>query len=243
MTPLHDQSVQVARRDRLAKVIAAVTRLSVAAVRGRLARAHGRTLLRNLFADVWPKRVRGPVRPLSAPNTTKSPKRIRSAPSPERTIHRVRQEFSTSCGVAVVAMFARVSHAEAMAVLFPEPGRVFYTHLYQLKRALDHFGVPYGSRWSRFTSWAEIETTALVKVRWEDSDGRVGFHWVIFQRRTDGGWAVIDPDPQRSGTQRLGRTERAQFTGITYLPVEARLPTGVDESATRNGRGHPKRSR
>jgi hypothetical protein len=141
------------------------------------------------------------------------------ARTPERTIHRVRQSFSTSCGVAVVAMFARVSHDEAMAVLFPKPRREFSTHLYQLKRALDHFGVKYGPRWSRFTSWSEIPTTSLVKVKCE-----TWFHWVIFQRRSDGGWALIDPDPARSGTQRLSRVEIEQYTGVTYMPVEAVRP-------------------
>lgn len=51
---LREMSVETARRERRANDIATLTGLSVAAVRGRLTRAHGRTLLRNAFVDVWP---------------------------------------------------------------------------------------------------------------------------------------------------------------------------------------------
>jgi hypothetical protein len=120
-------------------------------------------------------------------------------------------------------MFARVSEPDAMAVLFPKRGRTFYTHLHQLKRALDHFGIRYDPRWRRFVSWDAIPTTSLVKVRW-DEGGRKGFHWVIFQRRSDGDWNVIDPDPPRRGTLRLTEAESERYMGVTYMPVEARLP-------------------
>jgi hypothetical protein len=93
-----------------------------------------------------------------------------------------------------------------------------------VKRALDHFGVKYGPRWRRFTSWSEIPTTSLVKVKVK---GETWLHWVIFQRRSDGGWALIDPDPPDSaGTQRLNREEIEQYMGVTYMPVEALGPGG-----------------
>ena len=214
-------NVQAARRQRLAAQLASETGLSIAAVRGRLARAHGRMLLRNLFADVW-----SPARP--APHTSEMRQRASPAQGTQRTIHRVRQEFTTSCGVAVVAMFARVSHAEAMKVMFPETRRrTFYTHLNDVKRALDHFGVRYGEQWHRFRAWDDIAKTSLVKVRWE-FEGRVGLHWVIFQRRADDAWAVIDPDPpRRGGTQRLSPSELDDYVGITYLPVDARAPSAT----------------
>lgn len=226
-TTLRDASVQTARQAGLAKEIASLTGLSVAAVRGRLARAHGRKLLRNLFADVWsPGPVPRTASPRRAARTEPDRGRVsQTVQSPERTIHRVRQAFTTSCGVAVVAMFARVSHEEAMAALFPGGARVYYTYLYQLKRALDHFGVKYGARWSRFVAWDKIPTTSLVKVKWQ-VNGRRGFHWVVFQRRKDGGWAVIDPSPGRPGTQRLDRNERRAYQGVTYLPVEPIEPRG-----------------
>jgi len=68
--------------------------------------------------------------------------------------------------------------------------------------ALDHFGVTYGPRWSRFVSWSEIPTTSLVKVSC-GAGGRTWFHWVIFQRRDDGRWGVGGPKRfgQRRGAQ------------------------------------------
>jgi hypothetical protein len=222
LTALAALNVQTARRDRLARELATATGLSLGAVRSRLARAHGRTLLRNLFADVWHVEDRArrdeAVEPLAQP---------RAAAGQPRTIHRVRQEFTTSCGVAVVAMFARVAHADAMKVMFPQPRRAFYTYLHDIKRALDHFGVRYAVRWHRFRSWQQIPTTSLVKVKWQ-VDGKIGYHWMVFQRRDNGSWNVIDPDPpRRSGTQRLSRSELEGYRGITYLPVEARRPESV----------------
>ncbi|MBX3214066.1 MAG: hypothetical protein KF850_18670 [Labilithrix sp.] len=206
-------------------MIAEKTGLSYAIVRGRLVRAHGRTLLRNLFAELWrASRVgsKPSVRQEPAPN---GPAARHPAQPAAHTIHRVRQEFSTSCGVAVVAMFARVSHREAMSIMFPNGTTGDYrTWLKDLKRALDHFGVTYASRWFRFRSWEEIPTTSLVKVRWRKSDGAAGAHWVIFQRRKTGEWRVIDPDPPRGGTLRLSSKELSWYTGVTYLAVNAREP-------------------
>lgn len=232
MTDLARLSVQDARRERLASQISSFTNLSLAAVRGRLARAHGRVLLRNLFADVWPSEPA--VAPL-APVRAAPKKPVVGAP---RTIHRVRQRFSTSCGVAVVAMFARVSHQQALKVLFPSPRRTFYTYLHQLKKAFDHFGVRFESSWHRFRSWNEIPKTSLVKVRCR-GNGRTWYHWVIFQRRPDGTSEVIDPDPGRGGTQRLAKSELSAYEGLSYLAVEPVPPArnqGDDQLAERRGR-------
>jgi hypothetical protein len=223
---LHDLNVRVAREDRLAPLIAEKTGLSNAAVRGRLVRAHGRTLLRNLF-DELPRPSKADSEPFAPQKRVAVDEPAARPPrqSTAHTIHRVRQEFSTSCGVAVVAMFARVSHREAMSFMFPKAMRGDYrTWLRDLKRALDHFGVSYASRWHRFQSWDEIPTTSLVKVRWHNADGGAGTHWVIFQRRKTGEWRVIDPDPPRGGTLRLGTNELSRYTGVTYLAVNAREP-------------------
>jgi hypothetical protein len=58
----------------------------------------------------------------------------------------------------------------------------------------------------------------------EDESGRTGLHWMIFQRRANGEWRVIDPDPPRRGTLRLDARELAYYQGVTYLEVAARLP-------------------
>ncbi len=159
------------------------------------------------------------------PNPAQRPRRRptkrtrRPARSEERTIHRVRQKFTTSCGVAVVGMFARVSHDDAMRIMFPTPRRVYYTHYTDIKRALDHFGVEHGGRFRRFDSWDEIPSTSLAKVKWKGENGRFFFHWVIFQRKADGGWRVLDPDPAGQGTQSLSKAELSRYIPLTYLTV------------------------
>jgi hypothetical protein len=215
-------TVQDARRERLAPLVAERTGLSLAAVRGRISRAHGRTLLRNLFADAWA--APAVLVPAEPPPSI----RRRRVPAPAatigpRTIHRVRQEFDTSCGVAVVAMLARVSHERALRFMFPDGGRVFLTHLHQLTRALDHFGVAHEARWHRFSSWPEILSTSIVKLRFRESN-HVWYHWVIYQRRTDGTWGVIDPDRREDGTLRLTRAELRRGEGVSYIAVEPRPP-------------------
>lgn len=120
----------------------------------------------------------------------------RPARSEERTIHRVRQRFTTSCGVAVVGMFARVSHDDAMRIMFPTPRRVYYTHYTDIKRALDHFGVEHGGRFRRFNSWDEIPSTSLAKVKWRGENGRFFFHWGSFRGRRTVGGACSIPIPQ-----------------------------------------------
>lgn len=225
--PLGELNVRTARERRLGATIARETGFSYAVVRGRLPRAHGRTLLRTLFGDVWSKRgsepeatvTERPSRPMSPRTAVKEQARSVGP----HTIHRVRQEFSTSCGVAIVAMLARVAHADAMSVLFPVQRAPFSTWLKDLKRDLDHFGVTYAPRWRRCRSWEEIPSTSLVKVKWQ-ANGRTGFQWVIFQRRDNGEWRVIDPDPPRQGTLRLSNGELSKFEGVTYLVVNARRP-------------------
>lgn len=54
MSILRNMTVEEARGQRVSGRVAELTNLSLSAVRGRLRRAHGRSLLRNVFTDVWP---------------------------------------------------------------------------------------------------------------------------------------------------------------------------------------------
>jgi AraC-like DNA-binding protein len=54
MTLLRHRTVEDARREQLAEQVASMTHLSVGAVRGRISRANGHSLLRKVFVDVWP---------------------------------------------------------------------------------------------------------------------------------------------------------------------------------------------
>jgi hypothetical protein len=218
-------SVKAAREQRLSAEIAEVTGLSRSAVYGRLRRAHGRTLLRNLFTDVWKPKSAKPV-PKATPRVPASPPERRGGPAQVHTIARVRQRLDSDCGVAVLAMLARVPYAKAMKVLFPGPVRDYYSGWHgerSVPRALDRLGVSRAPKAIRFQSWSKIPTTSLVEV--EVKPGQPGGtryrHWVIFQRRDNGDWRVIDPQPPRSGTQRLSNHELEAFVGIRFMPVDA----------------------
>jgi hypothetical protein len=118
-------------------------------------------------------------------------------------------------------MFARVSHDEAKAVMFPKPTDAYYTTPKDVRRALDHFNIAYSPRSRRVRSWDEIPTTSLVTVRLPNG----ALHWVIFQRRRDGEWDVIDPDSPNTGTLRLNHDQLSDFEGVSYFEVHARVPS------------------
>jgi hypothetical protein len=219
MTTLHDLNVQAARRDQLAKEIAAFTGLSLPAVRGRLKRAHGRRLLRNLFADVWPGESR-PARQVMPAEHVSTPRSATRAP--ERTIHRVRQAYVTSCGVAVVAMLACREHDEVLAFMFPRASRrrVFYTGYRDIIAALDKFNVKHGLRSRRVSAWEQIPSTSVVLEQTGDND----WHWVILRRKPDGGSYVLDPAADGSGTLRLTPDEQEDYPPVSYLTVEPIRP-------------------
>lgn len=215
-------SVREAREKRLSEELSKITRLSRSAVYGRLRRAHGRTLLRNLFGELFKDATS--VRPMTGKVAAVRPALAQSqSDSAAHTIARVRQRRKSDCGVAVVAMLARVPYEEAMKLLFPRPVREHYTSWGQVCRALDDLGVPRSPNGKPFRSWGEIPTTSLVmvEVKGRLHQGGPLRHWVIFQRRANGEWRVIDPDPPRKGTLRLADDELAPLIGLRYLPVDA----------------------
>lgn len=174
--------------------------------------------------------------------SAKSPARAKPKPKPqarptvnakqagdERTVHRVRQKYRTSCGIAAAAMLARVSHEEALAVIFPSAKgkakrRKFNTHYQDVMKALKHFGVVHAERPTRVKAWENIPATSLVKVKWFGDDGKVGWHWVVFQRKSERKWRVLDPDATRKETQLLTPAEYSRYTPVSYLVVNARAP-------------------
>lgn len=208
---LEGVSVHQARDEHLGAAIAEITELSTRSVGQRLRWAHGRSLLRNVFADVWPTSGALPKRPAQS-----------KEPGVELTIRRIRQEYETSCGIAAAAMLAGRTHREVLPVIFPDAAagrrRRFYTHYPDIIRALDHFGVEHGKQSIRVGSFLEIPTNALVKVK-RHLYGQTFWHWVVFRHKTNAPGYVIDPDIQIRGTQRLSERQARRYTPVSYLPV------------------------
>ena len=130
---LAQMSVREAREKRLSNEIAEVTGLSQSAVYGRLRRAHGRTLVRNLFANVWENNKPAPAKKHAAGRVPPAPPK--SSSSPLHTIARVRQRYATDCGVAVVAMLARVPYDDVKKLMFPNRVRQYYTNWNSVPKA------------------------------------------------------------------------------------------------------------
>jgi len=202
----------------------------IEADRLRLGRGRGGSVRRALL-DEPPAPARAPTparedRPVARSlGRLAAPPRVANAMAmtpAERTIHRVRQRFLTSCGVAVVAMLAAREHDEVLAAMFPKARRkrVFYTNYKDIIPALDLFNVSHGDRSRRVKRWDQIPTTSIVLVK----SGVKAWHWVILRVKPGGKSYVLDPYPGRAGTQRLSPLEQAGYPPVSYLTVEPIRP-------------------
>ena len=164
---------------------------------------------------------------------TGTPKRRRRARN-SATIPRVRQANLTSCGIAVVAMAAKVTHAEARVAIFGDESRANYVTTYaDLRRGLDALGVVRAVRARRFRGWACMTESAIVLIRSSHPDYD---HWVLYQHRERGSTVL---DPGASGDT-LSRSDFSRMKGISYLPVEP-IPLAAD-GARRGVTGKASRS-
>lgn len=106
-----------------------------------------------------------------------------------KKIRQVFQRRKNDCGVACVAMVARVSYERAFDALdFPDGARKFYTSRGQLGEALNMLGFAVHRKWYR--SWDEIPGCAIVPVNHRCN--RRNFHWVVYD-----GKSVLDPYAKR----------------------------------------------
>lgn len=111
-----------------------------------------------------------------------------------KKIKRIFQRRKNDCGVACVAMVARVSYEQAFDALdFPEGTKKFYTSRNQIIEALGKFGILMQRKW--FRSWEEIPGCAIVPVNHRCN--RKNFHWVVYD-----GKAVLEPYAKRPESAR-----------------------------------------
>ena len=122
----------------------------------------------------------------------------------------VKQKYSTSCGIACVAMLAEKKHATVLnnaKYTFQE--RCFgkttsYTNLDEIKTLLGNFGVSYQKDFksidkdihSQKRFWRNLKGVNLVAVRFHIKDGTEYWHWII-AIRTENSLKIYDPNPQK----------------------------------------------
>jgi hypothetical protein len=118
-----------------------------------------------------------------------------------KAMRRVRQRNRSDCGVACVAMLARVSYQQAFDTFgFAEGERRFYTSRVQLVNALKLLGCEV--QWRKFSSWEAVSGSAILGVNYRCN--RCNFHWVAYD-----GKYVRDPSPKRPPRQRCFNRYRA----------------------------------
>jgi len=128
-----------------------------------------------------------------------------------RAMRRVRQRYRSDCGVACVAMLARVSYQQAFdAFGFAGSERRFYTSHGQIAEALQILGLQI--QWKKFSSWDDVPGRAILGVNHRCD--RRNYHWVAYD-----GKCIRDPNPNRPPRVRL--FERYRASGWYLLAVDS----------------------
>lgn len=104
-------------------------------------------------------------------------------------IVRVRQRLFTDCGLACLAMVARVPYEKAREVFSAERlaeqrknKAPYCSNFEELSRALDTAGV--ASKMKRFNTWADLGQVSIVKTRvFRNQKLHRDWHWVVAVRR------------------------------------------------------------
>lgn len=109
--------------------------------------------------------------------------------------NKIRQQGSSDCGVACLAMAAGISYNEAKdafdstGLSVRRGGKAAYSSNFkELLCALEHKGV-LASR-KRFKGWGDIQGLSIIKT---NVDAKRNWHWVVAYRDAEHGIIVLDP--------------------------------------------------
>jgi len=140
-----------------------------------------------------------------------------------RPIRRIVQKSGTSCGVACVAMLARLSYRDAMRcgeeVFSKEEWEAGHRTLsYDLRRMLAELGWKLGYQ-VRCADWEKVPPDSLVAVQWKQQKGmEATWHWVICTEDAEGRF-VLDP---RATVKTVKRRELQRLRLAWYHRVTGR---------------------
>jgi ABC-type bacteriocin/lantibiotic exporter with double-glycine peptidase domain len=106
------------------------------------------------------------------------------------------QQQPTGCGLACVAMLARVTykdvqHAAKQFGISAEDERLWSDTAY-VRTLLRHYGIRASDRAQPFPSWKALPDLALLAIKWRMQRSRSFWHWVVFWRGPRGA-VVLDP--------------------------------------------------
>lgn len=133
-------------------------------------------------------------------------------------VRRVRQEHSTSCGIACVAMITGIPYRKVLAIAKEQirwrRDNSFYTNYVDLKVLLSFFNVKYG--YGRMVKhWDSVSDLAIVAINYSEKYNN--WHWVVFCRENHSQY-VLDP---KSKTEK--RTDFSRMRLRSYLPIKYKV--------------------
>lgn len=121
----------------------------------------------------------------------------------------VEQKYSTSCGIACVAMLAEKKHSTVLKNAEGSFKRHFgettsYTNRFEIKKLLKNFGVSWQGIFNSIKQdiqsqkkfWRALEGVNLVAVRFHIKDRTEYWHWIIADQSKNGLY-IYDPDPKK----------------------------------------------
>lgn len=101
----------------------------------------------------------------------------------------VRQEETTGCGLASVAVIAGKSYAEVKALanslgIFADDEKLFSETAY-VRQLLVTYGFSTSTGETAFESWDALPDTALLATKYHYENNRPYWHWVVFHRDSE----------------------------------------------------------
>lgn len=124
----------------------------------------------------------------------------------QRPLRRIVQKTGTACGLACVAMLARLSFREVAWLTREKLPKIFAskhqrTYAKDLRVLLKALGWRLG-RQVKCRTWTRIPANALVAVQWKRKQDR--WHWVVSSADAQGS-CFLDPRKQVKTARRRGR--------------------------------------
>jgi hypothetical protein len=130
-----------------------------------------------------------------------------------------RQELSSNCGPACVAILAGTSQEQACRAMFGDiRSRNAYSFWPDIRRALKQLGVKHGKRANYVSKWESVPDIAIVGCS-RRNDGY--WHWVVCSPAEG---LIYDPEKERPIP--FANTRRKPFSYLTVVAAQRRIRPG-----------------
>ncbi len=133
------------------------------------------------------------------------------------------QEEVTGCGIAVCAVLARISYAEAreraLKLGIDAADSRLWSDTSSVRRLLYELGIDCAEEESPFSTWEELPDTALLAIKWHLEKGKPFWHWVVFSRTASDG-VVLD---SKASLKHHPRRDFGRIKPKWFIPINFNL--------------------